>query len=558
MTSEELQNKVAQQILIADGAMGTRLRTLTDPADPPTAPELLNLTRPDQVAKVHQEYVEAGADLLKTNTFGTSRLGLRALGREDAFEEINRAAVRIARDVADSSDRPLLIAGSIGPLGNLRYPADIIRLDRITAEFEKQARILADAGVDLILLETMSDYREAVAALRGAQKTGLAVVAQVSSADGATLDGHIEIYNAVRRLESEGAAMVGVNCRIGPDAMLQVTRNLSRFASRPLSVMPNAGNLVVDNYSRLEVVGSPDAFAALAREASDLGVGMLGGCCYTTGEHIAVLRETLQSGTSVVKPEIPRREETGHRPPTSFEEKLNAGKFVVCVEVDPPTDEEVESDPGILSYKIDGARYLDTEAGVDLITIADHTMGRPWLDGFPFAEALKPHLSRADILLHYTCRNKAETDVTGNFASFKLYGYRNILVITGDRPLEDKSFYEYSSVNLMKRIRKDHGDHFFLACSFDHNRGREREGTGGIEQEIKRLQRKIDAGAQVALTQPLYEPERVRILREMTRDLPIKILPGVMPILSPQHARTVNQFPGIHVPDSVIERMEAA
>jgi homocysteine S-methyltransferase len=180
-------------------------------------------------------------------------------------------------------------------------------------------------------------------------------------------------------------------------------------------------------------------------------------------------------------------------------------------------------------------------------------MGRPWLDGFPFAEALRPHLREADILLHYTCRNKAETDISGNFASFKLYGYRNILVITGDRPPSDKAFYEYSSPTLIDRIRQEHGDHFFLASSFDHNRGREREGTEGLDAEVKRLARKVKAGAQVALTQPLYSSERVELLREKTQEIGIPILPGVMPILSPRHAETVNRFPGIAVPDRVVE-----
>jgi homocysteine S-methyltransferase len=559
LTAEQLQQLIRERILIADGAMGTYLRTFPDRADASEVPELLNLSRPDLIERVHRNYVTAGSDFLLTNSFGASRLRLRSLGREADFETINRAAVALARNAAESASRKVRVAGSIGPLGSVRFPADVIRLDRIAAEYEKQTRLLADAGVDFFVLETMDDFREALAALRAARKTGLAAVAQFTTADGETLNGRIDLYNAIRRMEAEGAAAVGVNCRIGPTAMLDAARRLARFASRPLSVQPNAGNLDVDAYGRMRVVGDADEFAALAKASPELGIGIIGGCCYTTPEHIAVLKESLRSGATFAKPEIRERETTGPRPPTGFEEKLEAGQFVVCVEIDPPTNEEVESDPGILSYKIDGARYLAQEAKADALTVADHTMGRPWLDGFPFAEAIKPHLgAETDILLHYTCRNKAETDVNGNFASFKLYGYRNILIITGDRPPVDKSFYAYSSPQLIERIASEHNGHFFLACSFDHNRGREREGSAGIDMEIKRLRRKIDAGAKVALTQPIYEVERVRLLREKTRDLPIRILPGVMPILSASHARTVNQFPGIHVPDAVIERMEAA
>jgi homocysteine S-methyltransferase len=310
----------------------------------------------------------------------------------------------------------------------------------------------------------------------------------------------------------------------------------------------------------MEVLGHPDAFAALAREGAGLGVRIVGGCCYTTPEHVAVLRRTIDevAGRGSPAMAISRRTETGPRPPTALEAKLRAGKFVTCVEIDPPTDEEVQADPGILSYKVDGARYLEERCGIDIVTVADHTMGRPWLDGFPFAEALSPHLKEAEILLHYTCRNKAETDITGNFASFKLYNYRNILIITGDRPPSDKAFYEYSSATLMKRIHEEHGDYFFVAGSFDHNRGSERGGTIGIDAELRRLERKIEAGARLALTQPVYSTERLALLREKTAPLSIPVLPGIMPILSPRHARTVNRFPGIDVPEAVIARMETA
>ncbi len=538
--------------------MGTQLRAFLHDEERDGALELLNLSRPELVMHVHREYAEAGADVLVTNTFGASTLRLRALGREAEMEAVNRRAVELARAVAESAPRPIWVAGSVGPLGALRYPADAIRPEQMEVVFAQQVAALAAAGVGLLFIETMDDYREVVAATAAALATGLPVVAHVVTSDGETVAGHIDLYSVVKKLEAMGAAAVGLNCRIGPDAMLEVGRKLASFAARPLSLQPNAGNLNVDAYGRMEVVGRPGAFATLARACPELGVGLVGGCCYTTPEHVAALRETLSGDRVFARPAAPLREATGPRPPASLQAKLAAGKFVTCVEIDPPTDEEVQADPGILAYKIDGARYLEERCGIDVITVADHTMGRPWLDGFPFAEALRPHLREADILLHYTCRNKAETDISGNFASFKLYGYRSILIITGDRPPSDKAFYEYSSPTLIARIRKEHGDHFFLAASFDHNRGREREGTEGLDAEIKRLRRKIDAGAQVALTQPFYSDERVALLREKTGELGIPILPGVMPILSPRHAHTVNQFPGINVPPAVIERLEAA
>jgi homocysteine S-methyltransferase len=556
----DFRSALRERLLVCDGAMGTQLRSYLQRGEPEGALELLNLARPELVQHVHREYVEAGADIITTNTFSASALRMRAMGREAETEAVNRRAVELARTVAASATRPVFVAGSMGPLGALRYGADVIRPEQMVAVYARQAEALAAAGVDLLLLETLSDFREAVAATEAALATGLPVVVHVVCEDGETVAGHIDLYNVVRRLESAGADAVGINCRVGPDVMLQIARGLASYASRPLSLQPNAGNLHVDAYGRMEVVGRPDAFAALAREGASIGVRLIGGCCYTTPEHVAVLRRTVDAAAAAASTVqlIAPRTETGPRPPTALEAKLAAGKFVTCVEIDPPTDEEVQEDPGVLSYKVDGARYLEERCGIDIVTVADHTMGRPWLDGFPFAEALSPHLGETEILLHYTCRNKAETDITGNFASFKLYNYRNILIITGDRPPHDKAFYEYSSATLMKRIRDEHGDYFFIAGSFDHNRGSERGGTIGIDAELKRLERKISAGARLALTQPVYSLERLELLRQKTAPMAIPVLPGIMPILSPRHAHTVNRFPGIDVPDDVIERMETA
>ena len=559
--------------LVADGAMGTRLRSYLPPAEFATPLELLNLTRPELVQHVHREYLEAGADILTTNTFGASALRLRTLGKEDLLDEVNRQAVGLARVVAQSVPRKVYVAGSVGPLGSLRYGADIIRMEEIEAEFERQVCSLVEAGVDFIFVETMDEFREAVAASHASVRYGLPVVCHLVSENGYTLGAHVDLYSAVRKLESIGVASVGLNCRIGPEAMLKAARRLARYAACPLSLQPNATNVHVDAYGRMEIEGGAQAFVSFAQACSDLPLAILGGCCHTTPAHITALRMGLVDSGAIAgdNGERPSRVEvlgvtgeplavprTKDRPPSVLAERLRSGKFFTCVEIDPPTDAEVQADPGILSYKLDGARYLEERCAIDAVTVADHTMGRPWLDGLPFSEALRPHLRSAEILLHYSCRNKAETDIAGNFAAFKLYGYRNILVITGDHPPSSECFYQYSSPKLIERIRSEHGDFFLIACSFDHTRGRSRENDSGLDGEIKRLQRKISAGAQVALTQPIYSRDRVMRLREKTLDLGIPMIPGIMPILSVRHAETVNGFPGIQVPESVINRLAAA
>ena len=555
MATNWLSAALRENVLLADGAIGTQLRRLR-PAAGDACLEALNLSHPDLTLAVHRAYLDAGADILTTNTFGASLPRLRSLGREAEFAGVNRAGVELARQAANGAAR---VAASVGPLGRLRYPDDLLRPEQMRTTYAAQIEILAAAEPDLLFIETMDDFREAVAATEAALETGLPVVTHLVADPDRVLSGRIDLYTAIERLEAMGVTAVGLNCRIGPDEMLRLARWVARFASVPLSVQPNAGNLRVDLYGRMEVLDQPGMFERLAREAPTLGIGIVGGCCHTTPEHIRALRAALDGGRGTGDGgRGTGRRQPGERPASAFQEKLARGQFVACVEIDPPTDEEVTADPGVLAQKIDGARYLEDRCGVDVITVADHTMGRPWLDVLPFAQALHPHLRAADLLLHYSCRNKAETDITGNFASFKLYGYRNILIITGDQPPSDKCFYEYSSATLIQRIRREHGDYFFIAASFDHTRGANRPGSGGLDAEVKRLQRKIAAGAQVALTQPIYDVARVRILREKTGGLGIPVLPGIMPILSPRHAETVNRYPGIHVPESVIARLREA
>jgi homocysteine S-methyltransferase len=583
MIQQSLLTELKTRHLVADGGMGTALRELPGQDADDTILELLNLDAPELVRGVHESFVAAGADVLLTNTYGASALRLDGLDSPSLLEQVNVAAVRIAREAARGAERPIWIVGSVGPLGALRYDRDVMRVDQIAATYARQMAVLANAGVDLIILETMDDYREIVGALRAAKKLGVPVALQVATPDAQTVGGKIDLATVVSQAEELGAAMIGANCRLDPATMAGVARHLVALTDLPISIQPNAGSYGVDPYGRLKVVGTVGQYRRMVEDCLRYDVRLIGGCCYTTPEHIRVARETVDRWCAATRtasiavaggaptpvadaapattPSAPAVIHPGQAPrrvPSRLETALAEHRFITCVEVDPPTDEECRNDPGILDQKIDGTRYLEHRCGVDLITIADHTMGQPWLDAFPFAEVLRPHLRNADLLLHYSCRNKAETDITGNFASYRIYGYKNILVITGDRPPEadGKSFFVYSSSTLLQRIQRDHGDYFFLAASFDHTRGIERGGTLGLEGEVKRLQRKMAAGARLALTQPIFL-DRLELLREKTKDLDIPIFPGVMPIMSANHARNMNaNFPGMRIPDSVIQRHE--
>ena len=539
--------------LLWDGAMGTELAAIHNGLLLANATvEALNLSAPDTVRSIHQTYVAAGADILQTNSYQATRLSLEPQGL--SVEEVNRAAVHHARMVADSASRQVWVAGTIGPLGERRYAFDILSDRQMKKAYAQQIRVLAESGVDLLVAETMNDLREALAVARAAQAYApdLPLVVQLAVLDSETLGGRIDLATAVKQLEAAGVAAIGTNCRVGPNTMKRTARRLLELTALPISMQANAGALGVDYTGRMETLGGPDDFAEMARWAVQNGIMMVGGCCHSTPRHIMAMRDALNRITT--QPTVSRPHPTRSR----LERKLQEDKFITCVEIDPPTDGAYQRKPGILQQKIDGARYLEQRHGVDVITIADHTMGQPWLDPFPFAEAMRPNLREADLLVHYSCRNKAETDITGNFAGFKLYGYRNILIITGDPPAnpDEDSFFRYSSVKLIKRINQEHPNHFLLACAFDHTRGIHR-GERGIDGEVRRLKRKIDAGAQLALTQPVFL-DRIDLLHSKTKEIPIPILPGIMPIFSLQHAETVSQFGGIIIPDYVKERLAQA
>ncbi len=537
--------------LLWDGAMGTELARQQSLSNTHSA-EALNLLAPDAVRAVHHSYVAAGADILQTNTYQATRVALAPQNLE--VVTVNEAAVRHARAVAASASREVWVAGTLGPLGDKRYALDILSDAQMEEVYAEQVRVLAEAGVDLLVAETLGDYREALAAAKAAHRIApdLPIVVQLEVTDGQTLGGRIDLGTVVKQLESVGIAAIGSNCRVGPDMMRRTAQRLLEVTELPVSLQPNAGTVGIDYTGRMHAFGDPEDFAEFASWAITNGVTMVGSCCHSTPRHTAAMRAALDQSRPTEA--APRR----HRSRSRLERKLQRGEFVVCVEIDPPTDDEYQRNPGVLQQKIDGARYLEQRHGVDVVTIADHTMGKPWLDPFPFAEVLRPYLHEADLLLHYSCRNKAETDITGNFASFKLYGYRNILIITGDPPAnpDEESFFRFSSTKLLARIHREHPDSFFLACAFDHTRGLQR-GERGLEAEVRRLERKVEGGARLALTQPIFL-DRIEQLRDKTRHLSVPVLPGIMPIFSLRHAETVSQFGGIVVPDYVRERLAAA
>lgn len=540
-----------RRALLWDGAMGTALVTVPGFTSRMRV-EALNLTMPDSVRELHQAYVDSGADILQTNTYQATWLALSPQGLD--VRAVNEAALRHARAAADSSPRPIWVAGSIGPLGPLRYAYDILTNQQMEEVYAEQIRALLDGGADLLVAETMGDLREALAAVRAARAVApdLPLVVQFEVSGPTSLVGPVSLARAVREVERAGVDAVGANCRVGPDVMRRTAEHLVDLTDLPLSIQPNGGVQGVDTTGRMHTYGSPEEFAEMAAWAMKQGVSLVGSCCHTTPHHTKAMRAALDANPVTIRPPYVE-------PPLSrLARKLDRGDFIICVEIDPPTDSQVQDNPGVLQQKIDGARYLEQRYGMDVVTVADHTMGQPWLDPFPFAEVMRPHLHHADLLLHYSCRNKAETDITGNFASFKLYGYRNILIITGDPPAnpEDDSFFKYSAVKLIDRIKREHPDSFLLACALDHTRGLHR-GEEGLAAEIRRTRRKVEKGAGLALTQPVFL-DRIELLWEHCRELDIPVLPGIMPIFSLRHAETVSQFGGIVIPDYVLERLRAA
>jgi homocysteine S-methyltransferase len=562
-TRKSFIDDIDDRVLVCDGAMGTMLYAkgifLNKSFDE------LNLTQPDLVAEVHQAYVRAGADVIETNTFGANRIKLGSFGLADRVHAINLQGARIARHAAREQ---AFVAGAIGPLGIRIEPWGRTGVDEAEDFFREQARALEEGGVELFILETFRDLNEIRAAIRAVRSVcDLPIVAQMTTEeDGNSLDG-APPESFAPALEAEGAAVIGVNCSVGPAAMLETIERIAQATRGRLAAQPNAGR-PRDIEGRNIYLCSPEYMASYARRFILNGVKLVGGCCGTTPEHIRQIKQAVRalappgsrrivtapkSATADVKP-IERADKS------RLANALARGTFVVSVELVPPrgyrTDEVVAL-----------ARTLKIQ-GIDLVNVPDGPLASARMSALAAAVLVQQQCGLEPIL-HYACRDRNLLGMQSDLLGAHAMGIRNVLVITGDPPKagdypDATAVFDVDSIGLTNVVsRLNHGfdiggqpigqvTAFHIGVALNH-------AAPNLDEELRRFNYKLEAGAEFAVTQPVYD---VALFERLLARLPsrrIPILAGLTPFQSVRHAEFMaNEVPGVFVPDALLDRMRAA
>jgi methionine synthase I (cobalamin-dependent)/5,10-methylenetetrahydrofolate reductase len=552
-------------VLVCDGAMGTMLYGKGIFIN--RCFESLNLSQPDLVSGVHRAYLAAGADVLETNTFGASRVKLRGFGLGDQVHDINLAGARLAREVAGDA---AYVAGAIGPLGVRIEPWGKTGVEEAREYFREQAAALVEGGVDLLILETFRDWNEAAAAVDAARAVcTLPIVALVTTEeDGNSLDGTPpEQFGPA--LEARGADVVGVNCSVGPAPMLETIERLSAVCEVPLSAQPNAGK-PRDIEGRNIYLCSPEYMASYARRFIASGVRLVGGCCGTTPEHIrqialAVKQLAPDVATSAGPAAVVTVATPNAQSPVPREEKsrlgaaLAAGRFVRGVEMTPPRGHDT-------TLAVATARALAAD-GLDLVMVTDAARGGARVGASALAALIQQHAG-LEPLLQYSCRDRNLLGIQSDLLGAYAMGVRNVLGITGDvRRIGDypdaTAVFDVDSIGLTHVLtRLNHGLDIagqpigpptaLLTGVMVNPAARD------LDRELRRYEYKVDAGAEFAVTRPIFDVSAFERFLEKTAHCRVPILAGLWVFDSALNAEFMaNEVPDIVVPETLVRRMRA-
>ena len=574
MRIEDFNERLAQKILVTDGAMGS---LLYETVGPQRCVDELNSTHAEAVFHVHQTYIEAGAQIIETNTFGANRNKLAQFGMGERVAELNHRAVKIAREAREAAKHEVLIAGSIGPLGIQQHVRNL-PTEEILAIFKEQAGALEERGVDLFVLETFSDLEELAAAVDAIRSfSRLPVVAQLTYSDEGTTFGGTRPQDAWEKLKGKNIQAIGANCTIGPQLLLPVLQHLAAHSTIPLSAMPNAGFPKRIGDRTVYPRSSPEYFALFAKEAAEIGARILGGCCGTTPDHIHAMAEAVKkipasSGTrgalaatetvEVADPADRLRRAVAREPESKLWKRIQAGKFVTSVEVDPPKGVSIDR-------ILDQVTRVMAHSAVDSIDINSGTLARVGMDAMVLAGALEAH--GFETIPHVTTR---DANIIGLQAmllgAWAVGGVRNILAITGDPPSlgdhpETSGVYEVDSIGLVRVLSRLNQGTDWAGKSL----GGATNFTIGvavnpvaenIDEELRRFEEKVAAGAHFAMTQPIFDPEHWRLfLKRLGGKSPIPIIVGLWPLTSYKQAlRLNNEVPGIVIPEATLREMDKA
>lgn len=570
MTSKSFQKLLTDRVVIGDGAMGTMLYGCGVFLN--ACFDELNLTNPALIKKIHDGYVNVGVDVIETNTFGANEFKLGRFGLADRLEQINEAAVAIAKSSA--SARPgVLVAGSMGPLGFPVQPIGQLTRQQAIDAFGRQAKALAKAGVDFLLLETFSDPNELLIAVEAAAQTGLGIVGQMTiNEQHETMYGQ-KIQDAIRLVAAhDGVTAVGLNCSVGPSEMLESLELIRGITEKPISIQPNAG-MPRQVEGRMLYMSTPEYMAEYAKRFFEKGVRIIGGCCGTTPDHLREIVKAvrpLHKAMAVRHPPSVAATHLAAQPigqqakalaeKSRLGQKLAAGEKVITIELTPPRG----IDATVMLEKVQRC----AKAGIDAVNIPDGPRASSRLS--PMITAIKiEQSSQIETVLHVCCRDRniigLQSDMLGAFA----IGLRNVLLVTGDPPKlgeypDATAVYDVDSIALTRLVANlnmgiDIGSNTFsppLGLTI---------GVGAnpvavdLPREIERFKRKVEAGAEYAITQPVFDAASLFNFIEATKDYKIPLIAGIWPFSSYKNAEFMaNEVPGVVVPPQLLERMSRA
>jgi methionine synthase / methylenetetrahydrofolate reductase(NADPH) len=564
---QDFNERLKDSILIADGAMGS---LLYESVGSVRCFDELNMTEPEAVFRVHQAYIEAGAQIIETNTFGANRFKLAPLGLGEEVQRLNSRGVKIAREARESAAREVIIAGSIGPLGigvQARHPEP----EQILSVFHEQALALEERGVDIFILETFSYIEELMLAIDAIRSfSGLPIVAQLTYSEEGTTYGDVIPAVAAGLLKDKNVQVIGANCTLGPQSLLPILQQLASVGDIRVSGMPNTGFPKREGDRIVYPKSSPEYFASFAREAAEAGVRILGGCCGTTPAHIRAMADAVKSLRPVkVQHSITVATRTQlalpvqqKEPESQFWKKLQKKEFVVCVEIDPPKGIALER----IYEQVD---KVMASKKVDAIDINSGAMARVGMDALVVAGALEAR--GVETVPHLTTRDQ---NIIGLQAillgAWTVGGVRNVLAITGDPPSvgdypESSGVYEVDSVGLVKILSRLNQGTDWAGKTL----GGQTNFTIGVavnpvaddlDTEIARFHAKVEAGAHFAMTQPLFDPAHWHgFLKKLGGKPAIPVMIGIWPLNSYKQAlRLNNEVPGIMIPEPLLKSMGAA
>src|SRR5436309_644242 len=569
---QDLLTRLKHGPVLCDGAMGTLLYAKGVFIN--KCYDELNLIQPDLIRNIHQDYLNAGADIIETNTFGGNSVRLSRHGLTEKVREINLQGARLAREAADAFNlkkaAEVLVAGSVGPLGIRIEPLGKTSRDEARESFREQIVALVEGGVDLLILETFGYLEELHQAFLAARDVAphLQVVAQATiDEDGNCLDGASAETFALKATEWR-ADVIGCNCSVGPVAMLEAIERIRRITDLPLSAQPNAG-IPRSIEGRNIYLCSPEYMASYARKFVAAGVGLVGGCCGTTPDHIRAMKSGLRAsdikgktgGFRVVSEKKP---ESSLTPPplaqrSTIGKKLALGEFVTMVEIVPPKGTDFRKE-------IAGARYLQ-EAGIDGINIPDSPRASARMSNLALCILVQQHVG-IETILHFTCRDRnvlsMQSELLGAFST----GIHNLICITGDPPKlgnypDATAVFDVDAIGLVNIVHN-------LNYGLDIGGNPIGTGTGSvigvganpgvpnIDEEIRRFEYKVEAGAELAVTQPVFDLSLLEKFLRRIEHFKIPVIAGIWPLVSARNAEFMKNELRVSVPESIMERMTHA